>query len=169
MDKQQNTGSFETLIEQHKGLVYKVAHIYCKNAEDRKDLIQEIIIQLWQSWHRYNAAYSLSTWMYRVALNTAISFYRKDSRRKKPELPLQEDMLLLTDDPAPETEQQLNLLQQFIAELQDLDRALMLLYLEEKPYREIAVILGLSESNVATRAGRVKEKLKRRFETHKPS
>lgn len=167
MDIQQDAGSFETLLEQHKGIVYKVANIYCKNAEDRKDLIQEIIIQLWQSRHRYNPDFGLSTWMYRVALNTAISFYRKDSRRKKSAVPLQEDILLLTEEPAPETEQQLGLLQQFISELRDLDRALILLYLEEKPYREIAVILGISESNVATRAGRIKEKLKQRFASHK--
>lgn len=163
MDIQQHTGSFEMLIEQHKGILYKVAGIYCKHPEDRKDLVQEIIIQLWQSWHRYNAAYSLSTWMYRIALNTAISFYRKDSRRKQSSLPLQEDILQFTEEPEPETEQQLNLLQQFIAGLRELDRALILLYLEEKPYREIATILGMSESNVATRVGRIKEKLKQKF------
>jgi RNA polymerase sigma factor (sigma-70 family) len=168
MDIQQDAGPFEMLIERHKGILYKVANAYCKNEEDRKDLIQEIIIRLWQSRQRYNATYSMSTWVYRIALNTAISFYRKDTRRKQIALPVKEDILSLPDDTQPETELQLQLLQQFISELRELDRALILLYLEEKPYKEISEILGLSESNIATRIGRIKEKLKQRFGPYKP-
>lgn len=73
---------FELIVENHKGIIYKVANSYCKDDDDRKDLVQEIVIQLWRSFHRFNNSVKLSTWIYRVALNVSISFYRKDSKRK---------------------------------------------------------------------------------------
>lgn len=79
---------FLSLIEMHKGIIYKVANAYCRDVEDRKDLVQEIVIQLWRSFDKYDAQYKWSTWMYRIALNVAISFLRKEKRRKDAALSL---------------------------------------------------------------------------------
>jgi RNA polymerase sigma-70 factor (ECF subfamily) len=102
--------------------------------------------------------------MYRIALNVAISFYRKDSKRKESHEPIAEHLIEMPADiESGETETNINLLMRFINELKDLDKALMILYLEENSYRDIAEILGITETNVATRIGRTKEKLKQRF------
>jgi len=160
------TTIFLSVIEQNKGIIYKVANAYCANAEDRKDLIQEIIVQLWRSFNRYNNQYKYSTWMYRIALNTAISFYRKENHRRQLSSPLSANILDLAEDNAiPETNTNIGHLQQFIAGLKELDKALMLLYLEEKSQKEIAGITGISETNVSTRIGRIKKILKQKFAT----
>jgi len=162
----EQTTIFLSIIEQNKGIIYKVANAYCLNAEDRKDLIQEIIVQLWRSFHRYNDQYKYSTWMYRIALNTAISFYRKENRRKQLSSPLSDNLLELAEDnTAIETNTNIGHLQQFIAGLKELDKALMLLYLEEKSQKEIAGITGISETNVSTRIARIKKMLKQKFAT----
>ncbi len=156
---------FELIVEQNKGIIYKVANSYCRDLDDRKDLVQEIVIQLWKSFHTFNNANKLSTWMYRVALNVAISFYRKDTKRKSVSSLLTDnliDIIPATDEPD-ETEGQIKQLQQFIAELGDMDRALMILYLEDKSQKEIGEILGLTESNVSTKVSRIKEKLRIKF------
>ncbi len=155
---------FLSVIEANKGIVYKIANSYCKNPEDRKDLIQEIVSQLWRAFGNYSDRYKYSTWIYRIALNVAISFYRKENRRKVVSSPISDGVFNLADmDDATETESNLRLLQQFIQELKDLDKALMLLYLEEKSHREIAEIVGITETNVATKIGRIKQLLKQRF------
>jgi RNA polymerase sigma-70 factor (ECF subfamily) len=155
---------FLSVIETNKGIIYKIANSYCKDPEDRKDLFQEIVSQLWKSFDNYNNQYRYSTWIYRVALNVAISFYRKENRRKVLSSPLSEGVFSLIDfDETNEMESNLRMLQQFIQELKDLDKALMLLYLEEKSHREIAEIIGITETNVATKIGRIKQLLKQRF------
>jgi RNA polymerase sigma-70 factor (ECF subfamily) len=157
---------FISVIETNKGIIYKVAHAYCIHAEDRKDLIQEIIVQLWKSFNRYNDEYKYTTWMYRIALNVAISFYRKENRRKRLTDPLSDNILDLVEDNALiETNKNIGYLNQFIAGLKELDKALMLLYLEEKSHKEIAEITGISETNVATKIGRIKKILKQKFST----
>jgi RNA polymerase sigma-70 factor (ECF subfamily) len=157
---------FLSVIETHKGIIYKVANAYCLHAEDRKDLIQEIIVQLWKSFHRYNDQYKYTTWMYRIALNVAISFYRKENRRKRLTDPLADNILDLVDENTiMETNKNIGYLKQFIAALKELDKALMLLYLEEKSQKEIAEITGISETNVSTRIGRIKKILKQKFST----
>jgi RNA polymerase sigma factor (sigma-70 family) len=162
------TDLFLSVLDSHKGILYKVASTYCKNAEDRKDLLQEITIQLWRSFPNYSAQYQYSTWIYRIALNVAISFYRKENRRKLSALPLSPDIIEAgNSSPHPVKEEPLDLLQQFIAELRELDKALMLLYLEEKSYKEIAEIIGISETNVATKISRIKKLLQQKFATIK--
>ena len=154
---------FQEFIERHKGILYRVAKTYCKDEADRQDLIQEILIQIWQSFHKYNDAYKVSTWLYRISLNVAISFYRKNEFRKSSNVPISEATTQIQDVGPPENEQQLKLLELFISELNDLDKALMLLYLEEKSHAEIAEIMGISATNVSTKVGRIKDKLKQRF------
>ena len=164
MDLKNKNNLFISVIESHKGILYKIANSYCKDSEDRNDLIQEIIIQLWKSFENYNDQYKYSTWIYRIALNVAISFYRKENRRKEIANPITDSILNFAETSSTnDTENNINLLQQFISELKELDKALMLLYLEEKNHKEIAEIIGISETNVATKIGRIKTSLKQKF------
>ena len=160
---QQAKEDFLSIIEVNKRIIFKICNSYCKNADDREDLAQEIIFQLWKSWSSFNANYKLSTWMYRIALNVAISFYRKE--RKTTDTVLMGDHVIeIADEQIEESlETKLNALQQFINELKPLDKALMILYLEEKPQKEIAEIMGITSTNVATKIGRIKEQLKQKF------
>jgi RNA polymerase sigma factor (sigma-70 family) len=163
MSRKRQQQFFQEIIEQHKGILFKVARTYCPDEEDRQDLIQEMMIQIWQSVHKYNDQYKISTWLYRISLNVAISFYRKNSTRTKKFTDLNEQMMETPVEDKSENERQLNLLEQFISELKEIDKALMILYLEDKSHIEIAEILGMSVSNVGTKVGRIKEKLKTRF------
>ena len=157
---------FSALIEEHKGIIYKIANSYCRNAEDRKDLIQEIIVHLWKSQGRYDEHFKLSTWIYRIALNVAISAYRREKKRTERVSPLEEIII----EPATQTEQsdpRMATLHRIIDQLDELNRALMILYLDDKSYRDIAGILGLTETNVATKINRLKLKIKEQFtQTH---
>ena len=157
------TPNFLSIIEENKRIIFKICNAYCQNAADREDLAQEIIYQLWKSWSSFNPNFKLSTWMYRIALNVAISFYRKE--KKTTETVFMGDHLIeIADENLEEgLETNLNALQQFINELKELDRALMILYLEEKSHKEIAEIIGISTTNVATKIGRIKEQLKQKF------
>jgi RNA polymerase sigma factor (sigma-70 family) len=167
MDKQKQHHLFEGIIEQHKGILFKVARAYCQDEEDRQDLIQEMMIQIWQSIHKYSDRYEISTWLYRISLNVAISFYRKSSTRAKKHTELNNQIVETTLDDKLENERQVKLLEQFISELKEIDKALMLLYLEDKSHTEIAEILGMSISNVGTKIGRIKGQLKSRFSQFK--
>lgn len=164
MSGQNKQEDFISVLEKHKGIIYKIAHSYCHDPEDRKDLVQEIIFQLWRSFGRYNDAYRYSTWIYRIALNVAISFYRKESSRKKisGHLP---DAFQLAEAPGNVLgkEEDLKILERFISGLNELDKALLLLYLEEKSYREMSEIMGLTETNVATKINRIKITLRQKF------
>lgn len=154
---------FHQIIGQHKGILYKVARAYCKHDDDRQDLIQEMMIQIWKSLPKYNADFAITTWLYRISLNVAISFYRKNSSKQTRHIGLTDDHLHIQEELSNSKQEHLNLLEQFIAELNDLDKALALLYLEDKSHAEIGEILGISVSNVGTKLGRIKEKLKNKF------
>jgi RNA polymerase sigma-70 factor (ECF subfamily) len=163
MNEKEQRQHFLNIIEQHKGILYTVARAYCPNADDRQDLIQEMMIQIWQSIHKYDDQFKISTWLYRISLNVAISFYRKSSTRSKKYTELTEQLIETPVEDKSENERQLYLLDQFISELNEIDKALMILYLEDKSHTEIAEILGISVSNVGTKIGRIKDKLKTRF------
>ena len=155
--------AFSALLQQHAGIVFKVANTYARLPEDRADLAQEIAAQLWHAWPKYDPTRSVSTWMYRVALNVAISHVRGQAVRQRHDVvPLDEDLHDLADTAATDHESQdhLRLLQAFIARQPPLDRALLLLYLDERPHREIAGILGISDANVSTKIGRLKQRLR---------
>ncbi|REG78492.1 RNA polymerase sigma factor [Algoriphagus antarcticus] len=153
---------FLSCIESNKGIIYKVANSYCKDDADREDLLQEIILQLWKAFPSFKPDYKLSTWMYRIALNVAISSYRKASKRSKILQPLCETAIYLDDDTS-EVNDNRDMLQVLIRELKEVDRALILLYLDGYLYPEIGNVLGLSESNVATKLSRIKQQLKKKF------
>lgn len=155
---------FLSVIETNKGIIYKIANLYCKDAEDRKDLVQEIILKLWKSFDSYNEQFKHSTWIYRISLNAAISFYRREKLRKNITTPFSAGIFNIPDFvDYKQTEHNILFLNHFISELKELDKALMLLYLEEKSHKEMAEIIGITETNVATKIGRLKTILKNKF------
>lgn len=152
--------TFEALLEQHRGIVLKVAASYARNLHDRADLAQEIAAQLWRAWPEYDPERRFSTWMYRVALNVAISHLREAERRGRHTVPLDEKHHDIAGaGPNHDAQAQVQLLHRFMATLDPLNRALLLLYLEERSGREIAEVLGISESNVTTRVSRLKRRI----------
>ena len=155
-------GEFGALLERHRAIVFKVANTYCRNPDDRNDLAQDIAVQLWRAWPGYDRARSFSTWMYRIALNVAISHVRGDGLRRRHAVPMDECLQDVADPNASdhEAEQRVRLLHGFIAQQAPMDRALLLLYLEDRPQREIADILGISETNVSTKIGRLKQRIR---------
>ena len=157
---------FLALLDEHKKILYKVANSYCRNPQDRADLVQEMVAQLWSSFGRFDQRSRFSTWMYRVVMNVAISFYRGANRRSRRIVPLEESMLeIAAAAPAPEeASEDIRLLHQFIAQLDELNRALIILYLDGNSHETIAEILGISTTNVGTRIGRIKQQLRRDFD-----
>jgi RNA polymerase sigma-70 factor (ECF subfamily) len=154
---------FLTLLDQHRRILFKIANLYGRSPADREDLVQEIILQLWRSFTRYDERYRFSTWMYRIALNVAISFCRKERRPRTGALT---DVLQVAAPEAPGPQGDLLLLEDLIARLNELDRALVMLYLDGNRYDTIAEILGISETNVGTRLGRIKERLRQMGAAH---
>jgi RNA polymerase sigma factor (sigma-70 family) len=155
---------FAALTTQHAGIVRKVATTYCRNAEDRADLAQEIMTQLWRGWPRYDPARSFTTWMYRIALNVAITHVRGIYRGERHFVPLDETHHHIAAEPAGHDESDaLAALEKVIADLDAMNRALLLLYLDERSHREIAEILGISESNAGTKINRLKQRIRARF------
>lgn len=155
---------FAQLMAQHKGIIYKIVNSYCQNSDDRQDLAQEILTTLWLSFDNYNSTFAYSTWMYRIALNVAISYYRKDKKRLDKTLIDDESLIQIANLPEQdEKNEAINQLYHFISQLDKVNKAIMLLYLESEPYDSIANSLGLSKTNVATRISRIKTTLKKQF------
>jgi len=151
---------FQTVVDQHKKILYKVCNSYCRNRDDRDDLAQEIIIQLWRSFGKFDERFS--TWIYRIALNVAISFYRRENTRTRYVIS-DEQHLLEAIDEAKDQPEEIRFLYEFIDGLDPLNKALVLLYLDGNNYQEIAEVLGISETNVATKISRLKSKMKQEF------
>jgi RNA polymerase sigma factor (sigma-70 family) len=152
---------FIELLDQHRRVISGVTGMYCRHAEDRQDLAQEIAAQLWSAFPGYDSQASFSTWMYRIALNVAISHVRKAAVRARYTAPADESTGEVPDprEDATERDDRVQALQHFIASLDGLNRALLLLYLEEHSYRSMAEVLGISETNVATKISRLKQRL----------
>jgi len=152
---------FLELLQQHRKIVLKVASMYCWEAEERRDLAQEIVLQLWRAYPSYDRERPFSTWMYRIALNVAISSARRSARRGV-EVPLDEVATDVIDAASGAgSDDRVDALYRYMATLAPLDRALVMLYLDERSYREIADVLGISETNVATKISRLKQRMRR--------
>lgn len=164
-----NKDDFQRVLNDNKKIIFKVCNTYCKEPEDRKDLTQEIVYQIWKSFANYNSEFKYSTWIYRIALNVAISFYRKSIRISANTTYPGDDMEKISSgvESNEETESNISLLHEFIDGLDELNKALMILYLDDKSYKEMSEILGISETNVATKISRIKIKLKEQFENIK--
>lgn len=149
---------FIELINNNRALLFKVCNLYCADPESRKDLFQEIVLQLWKSYPGFRKQAAGSTWMYRVALNTAISNFRNESR--KPEnTSLTLSALEIPDMDATDDLENKSALHLSIKRLTEIEKAIVLLYLDEKSYAEISEIIGISNSNVGVRINRIKNKL----------
>ena len=158
--------TFLRLLEEHKGIIIKICNAYCQAKNDKEDLSQEIVYNLWKAFANYKPDHKFSTWLYRVALNVAISYYRKEKRSLQ-YTPYDENLIIFSEEGYnKELEGNLLLLQQFIFELKEIDKSIMLLYLDDKSYHEIAEITGISETNVATKINRIKTNLKAKFSNH---
>jgi RNA polymerase sigma-70 factor (ECF subfamily) len=150
---------FTETIKANQKIIFKVSTLYSTNGEDQKDLYQEIVIQLWKSMATFRNDAQISTWIYRIALNTAITQIRKTKNRKD-HIPISEVVANYTESSDTEFEDRLKLLYQQIERLNDLEKAIVLLLLDDKSYEDIAAVVGLSLTNVATRISRIKQKLK---------
>ncbi len=150
---------FTQIIKDHEGIIFKITTIYTNNQEDQKDLYQEIVYQLWKSFDNFRGDSKISTWMYRVGLNTAITKLKKE-KRKINQIGIDQVIMKQIDQYDTEFEERLKILYLHINSLNELEKGLILLLLEGKKYEEIASITGLSPSNVGTRISRIKQKLK---------
>ena len=152
-------GEFVELIHEHQGILHRVCWIYALDTADRQDLFQDMVMQLWRSFASFRGESSFSTWMYRVALNTALMHRRKNSRTIQLESSVDEEVASSRPGDA-QLEEDVELLYRSIQELPQLDRAIILLYLEQRGYDEIAEITGLTRTNVSVRIVRAKDRLR---------
>ncbi|MDG5492974.1 RNA polymerase sigma factor [Psychroserpens sp. SPM9] len=152
--------SFVELLEKHQNIVHKVCRLYTNNQDAHNDLFQEITIQLWKAYPKFRGDAKFSTWMYRVGLNTAITLYRKSKRSIKTQEFESVSFKIKAEAYDDTEEQQLKLLYKAVHQLNDIEKALVFLYLEDKNYNEISETLGISEVNARVKMNRVKKKLK---------
>lgn len=153
--------AFTTIIKENEGILYKVTRLFTQTEADQQDLYQEIVINLWKGFGSFRGDAKVSTWMYRIALNTAV-LYSKKEKRKGQKVSL-DGITLVNEVYDPILEQQLKLVYKHIRELNDVEKGIIFLFLEGKKYETIASITGLSTSNVGTRMARIKEKLKKKI------
>ena len=152
--------SFVELLEKHQNIVHKVCRLYTNNQDAHNDLFQEITIQLWRAYPKFRGDSKFSTWMYRVGLNTAITLYRKNKRKIKTEGFDALEFKIKAEAYDDTEEQQLKLMYKAIHKLNDIEKALIFLYLEDKNYTEISDTLGITEVNARVKMNRTKKKLK---------
>jgi len=152
---------FLDLVEMHQGIIYKILSIYTYNEEEKKDLLQEIMLQLWRSYKNFSGKSSFSTWMYKVVLNTALLHRRNQRMERKAKEILEEK---LSNQFGIDKNDKIISLYMAIDQLGPIDKAIAILYLEQKKYQEIEEIIGLKKNNVGVRITRIKEKLKKIFE-----
>lgn len=158
IDRQQ----FIEYLESYKKLIIKVARMYCSDLEVRKDLVQEISIELWKAHPKYNPEFSLSTWTYRIALNVCISYLRKENSKNKIRTSNEQPMDLIQWEEEP-IDEKMEQLYASIAELKPMDKAIITLYLEGCKYKKIAEIIGTTPTNISTRMLRIKETLSKKM------
>jgi RNA polymerase sigma factor (sigma-70 family) len=152
--------SFAEQLREHQGIIYQVVRLYAYTAENRQDLFQEIVLQLWQAFPKFRQESRISTWIYRVALNTAISGLRKEKREVLVFMPDLGAFDRPENNEGAEQESQLRILYAAIRELNEVDKALVMLYLEDKSYEEMEDILGLSQGSLRVRVKRIKDRLR---------
>ena len=149
---------FLKLLNDHKGILHKISRMYFDNSEDREELIQEMTYQLWKSYEKFNGDSQFSTWMYRVCLNTALTFL-KNENKKKNNLTNEQNIEIVDDDDSIQKEEQLKYFYDAVQELNKVEKALIFLFLEGQSHKDISSHLGISEVNARVKLNRTKEKL----------
>lgn len=158
---------FVEMLNTHRGIIFKVCNLYCHNEEAQKDLFQEIVLQLWKAYPNFRNEALNTSWMYRVGLNTAISNFRKETKKLDKKAITAEDFQIPDMSFEAEEEEKLGMLKLAIEKLSEVEKAIIMLYLEEKTYDEIAEIIGISNSNVGVRLNRIKQKLEKIIKSKK--
>lgn len=148
---------FAQFVREHKSMIYSVCYMFSKDADEVNDLFQEVLINLWNGFGKFRGDSKANTWIWRVSLNTCISYERKNKKRKNL-VPLTMDIDLFSD--TDEETRQIAILQERVRRLKPFDRAIILLWLENLSYDEIAAIIGITTKNVSVRLYRIKEQLK---------
>jgi len=156
---------FLQIIKRNKGIIHKVCNIYFNDQDDPNDLFQEIVAQLWKSFPSFREESKFSTWMYRVALNTAITTFKKTKRRPDQNRLTYENFQVKDENYDTETEDEIKNLHRAVAQLTGIEKSIVLLFLENKKYEEIAEITGITQNYVRVKMNRIKKKLKKFMET----
>ncbi|KAA9357322.1 RNA polymerase sigma factor [Larkinella humicola] len=151
---------FVSLLNRYPGILYKVCSLYCRDRDDRNDLFQEIVLQLWKAYPTFKNESAVSTWMYRISLNTAISNFRKKSGKPQP-VSFSDLDFQIPDFKEDIAEEEISLLYASIEQLSPVEKAVISLYLDDRSYDEMATILGISKSNVGVKLNRIKTKLEK--------
>ncbi|KFF20539.1 MULTISPECIES: RNA polymerase sigma factor [Chryseobacterium] len=155
----QTETAFLKLVNQHKGILYKASRIYADSLEDREDLQQEILIQLWKSYQNFKGNSEFSTWMYRVAINTAITYLKKEKQRTHNQTEVPHHFEVQNEDYNPAKDKQLEVFYAAVQELKALEKAVIFYFMEGMSHKEIGDNLGLSEGNARVKLNRTKEKI----------
>lgn len=151
---------FVEIIKTHQGILHKVCGMYRHDHDNKKDLFQEIVIQLWRAFPKFRQESKISTWIYQIALNVAISDFRKESRSPQ-RVELSENLMNISDNIYDNsTEEQIEIMHHAIAQLSAIEKAIVMLYFEEKDNEEIAEIMGITQNNVRVKMTRIREKLR---------
>lgn len=151
--------TFLQLVNRHKGILYKASRIYADSLEDREDLQQEIMIQLWKSYQTFKGNSEFSTWMYRVAINTAITFLKKEKQRASHHTDNPQHFELQNEEYNPNKDRQLEVFYKAVQELKPLEKAIIFYFMEGLSHKEIGNNMGLSEGNARVKLNRTKEKI----------
>jgi len=160
-----NEKDFEVLLEEHRGIIWKICRMYHRDEADQQDLYQEIVLRIWQALPGFRGDSQLSTWIYRVALNMAISGFRKQKKQLQYGK-INADALCIaeTDDDKQET---INLMYKAINGLTDIEKAIVLLHLDQQPNEEIANIMGITQNNLRVKMSRIRERLRVTMNAHR--
>jgi RNA polymerase sigma-70 factor (ECF subfamily) len=151
---------FLELINQNRGIIYRISRLYGETEADREDLFQDILLNLWKGFASFRNESKFSTWLYRIALNTCITAYRKRSK-KFSTLSMQEKHNQIPDIPGKtDYHEEISMLYRAIGKLDKLEKAIIILYLEEKSYEEIAEVMGITPNHTGVRISRIKAKLR---------
>jgi RNA polymerase sigma factor (sigma-70 family) len=150
---------FIDCISEHERIIFKVCKMYCRTRDDEQDLFQDILLQLWRSFPSFKKDSKVSTWMYRVALNTAISQLRNE-KRKPEQQSIDKDILQIPNDDHDPKDENFEMMMKGIEKLSNVEKAIMVLYMEDHSYREMAEVMGMTESNIGFKINQIKNKLK---------
>jgi len=153
--------TFSKELTENQGILHKVCNIYCNTISDKEDMMQEITLQLWKAYPNFQRKSKFSTWMYRIAINTAITNIRRSKRNPMMEVLFHIHHEIPEKEDIPDLSEDVNRLYRAISKLNDVERAIIMLYLEEKSYNEIGEIVGISEKNVSVKLVRIKKKLRK--------
>ncbi|GAB3255235.1 sigma-70 family RNA polymerase sigma factor [Larkinella harenae] len=158
---------FVSLLNRHPGILYKVCSLFCNDPDDRNDLFQEIVLQLWKAFPQFRQEASVTTWMYRIALNTAVSNYRRKTGNVRL-VPFSGSELHIPDLRDNAADESIKALYDAIEQLSPVEKAIIMLYLDDKSYDEMASIMGISKTNVGVKLNRIKSKLEKLIKVTTP-